>query len=602
MAALDFPTAPAVNDIYTSGGRSWQWDGVSWNSVTPTSLTNVSGTLAVANGGTGAVDAINARSNLGLVIGTNVQAYDAGLASIAGLTTSADQGIYTTALDTYATFSLTAAGRNLLDDADASAQRTTLGLGTIATQGASSVSITGGSITGITDLAVADGGTGASTAANARINLLPSYTGNGSKVLALNSGATDVEWVTTGGGGTGANPTASVGLTAVNGVASTFLRSDGAPALSQSIAPTWTGAHTFLTSAPSVIGGLGFRNRVINGDMRIDQRNEGGTVAVNSSFPVDRWIYGYNASGLVITGQRSTTAPTGFVNSIISTATTGGSCGASEVALIRQMIEGTNVADFMFGTANAKTITLSFWVRSSLTGTYCTNFKNSAQDRSYVSEYTINVADTWEYKTVTVPGDTSGTWLTTTGVGLRVEFDLGSGTNANTTANAWQAGNYKRTTNQVNWCGTTGRTFYLTGVQVEVGNAATEFERRDYGLELVMCQRYFEKSMPVGTAITSGRGVALALPSVTSIANGDYYANFYYKVKKRTATPTRTTIPYTTAANTGRLSNNTGTDYGADSAVATGGDSFMLIQNNSGGALTVASGLILGGWTSSDEF
>ena len=362
-----------------------------------------------------------------------------------------------------------------------------------------------------------------------------------------------------------------------------------------------TGASTFTNSAPSVIGGLSFRNRIINGDMRIDQRNEGASVTASSSFPVDRWTMPYSVTSLVLTAQRSTTAPTGFLNSTLITASTGASAGAAETVLIRQNCEGQNTPDFLFGTANAKTITVSFWVRSSLTGTYCATIKNSAQDRSYVAEYTINAANTFEYKTITVAGDTSGTWLNTNGIGVRVEFDLGSGTNFNATANTWTGSNVRRTTNQVNWCGTSSRTFYLTGVQLEVGDAATEFERREYGSELIMCQRYFEKSMSVGTAITSGRGVALALPSVTSIANGDYYANFYYKVKKRSSAPTNTTIPFTTAANTGRLSNNTGIDYGASSAVATGGDLLMLIQNNSGGTLTVASGLILGGWTSSDE-
>jgi hypothetical protein len=162
-------------------------------SFTGGSITGITD-LAVADGGTGASDASGARSNLGLAIGTEVQAYDAGLASIAGLTTSADQGIYTTAADTYATFSLTSAGRALLDDVDAAAQRTTLGLGSIATQDASSVSITGGSITGITDLAIADGGTGASTASDARLNLLPAVATNAGKVLTVNSGSTDMEW------------------------------------------------------------------------------------------------------------------------------------------------------------------------------------------------------------------------------------------------------------------------------------------------------------------------------------------------------------------------------------------------------------------------
>lgn len=270
--------------------------------------------------------------------------------------------------------------------------------------------------------------------------------------------------------------------------------------------------------------------------------------------------------------------------------------------LIRQNCEGQNTPDFLFGTANAKTISISFWVRSSLTGTYCATIKNSAQDRAYVAEYTINAADTFEYKTITVAGDTSGTWLNTNGIGVRVEFDLGSGTNFNATANVWTASNVRRTTNQVNWCGTTNRTFYLSGVQIEIGNAATEFERRPFGQELALCQRYFEKSASEARAIlTANESSADIITDATSIANGAYYAWVPFKVTKRTA-PTATCYPYTTPTNTGRLSNDVGTDYGASSALTTGRTWGFSIRNNSGGALTVGvQQLILGGWYADSE-
>ena len=366
-----------------------------------------------------------------------------------------------------------------------------------------------------------------------------------------------------------------------------------------------TGASTFTNSAPSVIGGLSFRNRIINGDMRIDQRNEGASVTGNGSFPVDRWTMPYSVTSLVLTAQRSTTAPTGFLNSTLITASTGASAGVGETVLIRQNCEGQNTPDFLFGTANAKTITVSFWVRSSLTGTYCATIKNSAQDRSYVAEYTINAANTFEYKTITVAGDTSGTWLNTNGIGVRVEFDLGSGTNFNATANTWTGSSVRRTTNQVNWCGTSSRTFYLTGVQLEVGNAATEFERREYGSELIMCQRYFEKSASESRAIlTVNEGSAMIITSATSIANGAYYARIPFAVTTRTA-PTVVCYPYSTPTNTGRLSNDTGGDYGASSATSGAAQTSawgFTIYNNSGGTLTVGSQqLILGGWYASAE-
>jgi hypothetical protein len=224
-------SASSTDTLTNKSGNISQWSNdAGYLTAESNDLTNVSGTLAIANGGTGQTTAVTARVALLPTLATNgsklvavnsgatdieyiatstlsitesqisdlgsYQTSDAGLTSIAGLTTAADKMIYTTAADTYAVSTFTAAGRALLDDADAAAQRTTLGLGSLATQASDSVSITGGSITGITDITVADGGTGASTEAGARSNLLPSYSGNGSKVLALNSGGTDVEWVT----------------------------------------------------------------------------------------------------------------------------------------------------------------------------------------------------------------------------------------------------------------------------------------------------------------------------------------------------------------------------------------------------------------------
>jgi hypothetical protein len=163
---------------------------------------------------------------------------------------------------------------------------------------------------------------------------------------------------------------------------------------------------------------------------------------------------------------------------------------ASDFFSFVQRIEGLNVSDLAWGTANAQSVTISFWARSSLTGSFGAALQNSALDRSYPFTYTINAANTWEYKTVTVPGDTTGTWLTTNGTGIQLRFNLGTGSDRTGPAGAWAGANYNAPNSTVSVVGTSGATFYITGVQLEAGSVATPFERRDYGRELIMCQRY----------------------------------------------------------------------------------------------------------------
>jgi hypothetical protein len=238
--------------------------------------------------------------------------------------------------------------------------------------------------------------------------------------------------------------------------------------------------------------GFGFKNRIINGAMMIDQRNAGASVTGNN-FAVDRFKADTNGATATLTGQQSTTVPTsGFKNSLSYTATTTDtSLGTTKYYAFTQKIEGLNCADLNFGSSSAATVTLSFWVRSSLTGTFCVALRNSGATRAYVSTYTINAANTWEQKSVTIAGDQSGTWLTTNGVGIETIFTLASGTSFQTTANAWQAGEYLCTSAQTNFMGTSGATFYITGVQLEKGSTATSFDYRPYGTELALCQRYY---------------------------------------------------------------------------------------------------------------
>jgi hypothetical protein len=247
----------------------------------------------------------------------------------------------------------------------------------------------------------------------------------------------------------------------------------------------------------------GFRNRIINGDMRIDQRNAGASVTpTDGQYTVDRWQAKLSQASKYSV-QQSTTAPSGFSNSVVVTSLSAYSIGSSDAFSFRQAIEGLNFSDLGWGTANAKTITLSFWVRSSLIGTFGGSFFNSAANRSYPFTYSISVADTWEQKSVTVVGDTSGTWLTTNGVGVYVVFGLGVGSTLSGTAGSWSGNLYISATGATSVVGTNGATFYITGVQLEVGSVATEFERRPYGTELQLCQRYYEIGGYGATAIAN---------------------------------------------------------------------------------------------------
>jgi hypothetical protein len=274
---------------------------------------------------------------------------------------------------------------------------------------------------------------------------------------------------------------------------------------------------------------LMFRNRIINGDMRIDQRNSGASVTINTSasnYTLDRWQgYGQATDG-VFTIQRVADAPSGFNNSLKVTVTTAdASIGASQLYALKHRIEGYNVADLELGKLTAKIFTASFWIKSSVAGTYTVSFGNNL-DRSYPTTYTVNSANTWEYKTVTVVGATDGTWNYENGTGLDVHFDLGSGTSVRGAANTWANYPYG-VTGSASLISTNGASLQVTGVQLEAGPTATPFERRPIGVELQQCMRYYERNDSIETGVWwSGYTV-----------NGTtYYTNEKFKVVKR-ATP-----------------------------------------------------------------
>jgi hypothetical protein len=239
---------------------------------------------------------------------------------------------------------------------------------------------------------------------------------------------------------------------------------------------------------------MGFKNRIINGAMMIDQRNAGASVSVgagDATWDVDRWM-GSSSQASKFTLQQSTTVPAGFKNSMVATVTSTITVGASDYAGILQRVEGLNTYDFGWGAAGPASVTVSFWVRSSVTGTYCVAIRNSGDTRSYVATYTVNSANTWEQKSITIAGDTAGTWLTTNGIGLVAYFTLSCGsTFGSATANTWSGSLGIATSAQTQWIQNSGATFYITGVQLEKGSTSTSFDYRPYGTELALCQRYF---------------------------------------------------------------------------------------------------------------
>ena len=291
--------------------------------------------------------------------------------------------------------------------------------------------------------------------------------------------------------------------------------------------PIQTAADSISNSAGSPYG---FKNRIINGSMVIDQRNAGASVSVGNGtpkYPVDRYFCDNSNGAATITysAQQVSDAPSGFSYSLKATTTTSGTTASSDYQYIRQNIEGYNFADFQFGTANAQTFTISFWVKSSLTGTFGGYLGSSGNTRFRTFNYTISSANTWEYKTVTITGDTSGTWVgATNGVGLQVAFSLACGTTYQGATGAWGSTLYLGATGQVNLTATASATWQVTGVQLEKGSQATAFDYRDYGTELALCQRYFE---------VGGNNAP------TQVENGgtNVWISIQYKVNKR-ATPT----------------------------------------------------------------
>ena len=303
-------------------------------------------------------------------------------------------------------------------------------------------------------------------------------------------------------------------------------------------------------------GLYGFKNRLINSAMVIDQRNAGASVTPNNSYTLDRW-QGQNSQSSKYTVQQnagSVTPPSGFTNYLGVTSSSAYSIVAGDYFAIRQAVEGFNIADLGWGAASASSVTLSFWVRSSLTGTFGGSLQNNGNVRSYPFTYTISSANTWEQKTLTIAGDTSGTWATNSSVGIWVILGLGVGSTYSGTASSWSTNNYISATGATSVVGTNGATFYLTGVQLEKGSTATSFDYRPYPIEFSMCQRYYQK-------VTTAEGAK-------GIATGYYYTSSVFISQ----------IPFQTYMRaTPTLDVNSGTNY------------FILYTNGAGDGFDTVS-------------
>ena len=274
----------------------------------------------------------------------------------------------------------------------------------------------------------------------------------------------------------------------------------------------------------------GFKNRIINGAMVIDQRNAGASISVttgNVGYPLDRFYIANQTGSGIFSGQQTTAStPVEFKNALTVTTTTAqASLTATQWSVLRQSIEGFNAADLGWGTANAATVTLSFWVRSTLTGTFGGSIINASFNRAYPFSYTINAANTWEQKSVTIAGDTTGTWANDNTVGLTINWSLGTGTTYSGTAGAWAAGFLTSVTGSVSLVGTGSANLLITGVQLEKGSTATSFDYRPYGTELALCQRYYQQ-------IGQTSGAPAIFGSYGATVN---YAIWLFKVSMRAA-------------------------------------------------------------------
>ena len=334
---------------------------------------------------------------------------------------------------------------------------------------------------------------------------------------------------------------------------------------------------------------LGRRNMIINGAMQVAQRSTSSTSTSGIAYhTVDRFNFRGQSTGVFSIAQVTDSPDDFYYSTKITVTTPDTSIGGGQRYWVTSYLEGNTVSHLNFGTSSAKTVTLSFYVKSSLTGTFSGGLVNSSFDRAQAFTYTISSANTWERKTVTISGDTSGTWLATTGIGLSVSFDLGAATNRQQSAGAWTASGSVAATGASQVIANNGATWQITGVQLEVGEQATPFEHRSFAEELALCHRYYQEFNydTHGYYVTNG--------GASSASQSKYLYTYYGGEMRATASITtpsvsngyrflgsgndhsHSTIP--NIDNPSRLS----VQFGNNQNTITAGNSFRLLLNASG--------------------
>lgn len=343
-------------------------------------------------------------------------------------------------------------------------------------------------------------------------------------------------------------------------------------------------AAASAVAAAAAVANLSGKNIVINGDFSVWQRGATFTALATGSYAADRWRIAHSMDG-VVDILRAADAPTAAQAGVYApysihadVTTADATIAAGQSYQIQHRIEGNNIKHLGFGQAGTRYLTLSFWVKATKTGTYCVAFGNSAANRSYVAEYTVSVADTWEKKTVTIAVDTSGTWLYDTGLGLAVYFMLACGSTFQTTAGSWQAGTFLATANQVNALDSTSNNFKLALVQLEAGEDATDFDALPFGEQLALCQRYFWKTFDYATApaqnVASQNGAISYIVDVAGVNSHGEYASFPVPMR---ASPT--IVFYSThAASTTWYNGTDAGNSGASSSYAKNERGFLAIN------------------------